>query len=108
MDVITIVLAVVGLGVGFGANNYVTKRKMGSAAEQAGKELAKAKREAAKLLDDAREEAAKLADEARKEEQTRRRELKDIEGRLVAREETLDKKLDDLDKRTEKLRTSEG
>lgn len=108
MDVITIVLAVVGLGVGFGANNYVTKRKMGSAAEQADKELAKAKREAAKLLDDAREEAVKLADDARKEEQTRRRELKDLEQRLVTREEAFDKKLDDLDKRTEKLRTGEG
>jgi len=108
MEVITIVLAVAGLGVGFGANSYVTKRKMGSAAEQAGKELAKAKREAAKLLDDAREEAGKLADEARKEEQSRRRELKDLEQRLVGREEAFDKKLDDLDKRTEKLRNAEG
>lgn len=108
MDVLTIVLAVAGLGVGFGANNYVTKRKIGSAAEQASKELAKAKKEAAKIVDDAREEAAKVADDARKEEQTRRRELKDLEQRLVAREETFDKKLDDLDKRTEKLRAAEG
>ena len=108
MEVITIVLAVVGLGVGFGANSYITKRKMGSAAEQADKELAKAKREAAKLLDDAREEAGKLADEARREEQTRRRELKDLEQRLVSREEAFDKKLDELDKRTEKLRNAEG
>ncbi len=108
MEVITIVLAMVGLGVGYGANTYVTKRKIGSANEQAGKELTKAKREAAKLLDDAREEASKLADEARREEQTRRRELKDLEQRLVGREEAFDKKLDDLDKRTEKLRNAEG
>ncbi len=108
MDVLTIVLAVAGLGVGFGANNYVTKRRIGSAADQASKELSKAKREAAKLLDDAREEAAKVADSARKEEQTRRRELKDLEQRLVNREEAFDKKLDELDKRTEKLRTAEG
>ncbi|MGH7157969.1 MAG: ribonuclease Y [Candidatus Saccharimonadales bacterium] len=108
MEVLTIVLAVAGLGVGFGANSYITKRKMGSAAEQAGKELTRAKREAAKLLDDAREEAGKLADDARKEEQTRRRELKDLEQRLVSREEAFDKKLDDMDKRTEKLRTAEG
>lgn len=108
MDVLTIVLAVAGLGVGFGANSYVTKRKMGSAAEQAGKELAKAKREAAKMLDDAREEAAKIADDARKEEQSRRRELKDLEQRLVNREEAFDKKLDDMDRRTEKLRNAEG
>src|SRR5688572_2435296 len=108
MDVLTIVLAVAGLGVGFGANNVITKRKIGSAAEQASKELAKAKKEAAKMLDDAREEAAKLADDARKEEQTRRRELKDLEQRLVGREEAFDKKLDELDRRTEKLRNAEG
>lgn len=107
MDPITLVLAALGLAVGFGANSFVTKRKLGSAQDQADKELAKAKREAAKLADDAREEAAKLIEEGRKEEQTRRRELKDIEGRLVTREETLDKKLDELDKRTERLRTAE-
>ncbi|HEX7963310.1 MAG TPA: ribonuclease Y [Candidatus Saccharimonadales bacterium] len=108
MDPVTIVLAVAGIAVGFGANTVVTKRKLGSAQEQANKEVSKAKRDAGKLLDEAREEAAKLADESRKEEQARRRELKDIEQRLVSREETLDKKLDDLDHRAEKLRTAEG
>jgi ribonuclease Y len=108
MDPVTIVLAVAGLAVGFGANTVVTKRKVGSAQEQANKEVSKAKREAAKLLDDAREEAGKLSDNARKEEQTRRRELKDIEQRLVGREESLDKKLDELDKRAEKMRAAEG
>ncbi len=108
MDPITIVLAVAGLAVGFGANTIITRQKMGSAQDQAEKELDKAKKEAAKLKDEAREEAARLIEEGRKDEQTRRRELKDIEQRLVAREETLDKKLDELDKRTEKLRVSEG
>jgi ribonucrease Y len=108
MDPVSIALAIAGLAVGFGANTVITKRKLGSAQDQADKEVSKAKREAAKLLDDAREEAAKVAEDARKEEQARRRELKDIEGRLVAREDTLDKKLDELDKRTEKLRTAEG
>jgi ribonuclease Y len=108
MDPVTIVLALVGLGVGFGANTVITKQKVGSAEEQAKKELSKAKREATKLLDDARSEAGKLADEARKEEQLRRRELKDLESRLVTREEALDKKLDSLDRRTESLRKAEG
>lgn len=108
MDPLTIVFALVGLGVGFGANTAVTKRKIGSAEEQAKKELTKAKREAAKVLEDARSEAGKIADEARKEEQTRRRELKDLEQRLVSREEVLDKKLDNLDKRTDSLRKSES
>lgn len=101
-------LALVGLAVGFGANTVIVKRKQGAAEDAAKKELAKAKKEATHLLEEAREEAAKLADETRKEEQTRRRELKDLEARQLQREEALDKKLDDLDKRTEKLRTSEG
>lgn len=108
MDVLTIVLTLVGLGVGFGTNTVITKQKVGSAEEQSKKELDKAKREASKLVNDARDEAAKLAEEARKDENQHRRELKDLENRLVQREETLDKKLDTLDKRTEALRKSEG
>jgi len=107
MDPITIVLAVAGLAVGFGANTVITKRKVGSAQDQAEKELSKAKKEATKLLDEARDEAGKITDETRKEEQTRRKELKDLEQRLVSREEAIDRKLDDLDKRSDKLRKAE-
>ena len=59
------------------------------------------------MIDDAREEARKLADDARKDEQTRRNEFKDIENRLVQRETNLDAKLDEIDKRTERLRKGE-
>lgn len=108
MDPITIVLAVAGLAVGFGANTVVTKKRLGSAQDRAEKELSKARREAAKMVDEARDEAAKVLEGSRKEEKTRRHELKDLEQRLVSREETLDRKLDELDKRTEKLRKGEN
>lgn len=108
MDPITIVLAVAGLAVGFGANSVITRQKIGSAKDEAEKEVAKAKKEARKVVDEARDEAAKITDQTRKEEQTRRNELKDLEQRLVSREETLDKKLDELDKRSEKLRKGES
>ena len=107
MEVITIILALLGLGVGFGANTILTKKRLGSAQDDAEKQRLEAKKEADKLLDEAREEAAKLADEAKRDEQSRRKELKDLEQRLITREEALDKKLDDLDVRTEKLRASE-
>jgi len=107
MDILTIVLAVVGVGVGFGGSTVLTKRRLGSAAQEATRELDKAKREAEKLVAGAKEEAANLKDEVRKEEQSHRRELKDLEQRLVSREEALDKKLDSLDKRNEALRRSE-
>ena len=40
MDPITIVLAVAGLAAGFGANSVMTKRRIGSAQDQAEKQLA--------------------------------------------------------------------
>lgn len=104
---VTVVLAIAGLAVGFGANAALTKQRVGSAEERAKKELARAKREADKLVEQAREEAGKAVDETRKEEQSRRKELKDLEQRLVTREENLDKKLDELDKRNETLRKNE-
>jgi len=104
---LAVVLAIVGLVAGFGANTVVNKQRMGSAEERAKKELEKAKKEATKLVDQAREESKKEVEETRKEEQGRRKELKDLEQRLVTREENLDKKLDELDKRNENLRKSE-
>jgi ribonuclease Y len=100
-------LALVGLAAGFGANTVITQKKIGSAQDQAKKEVSKAKKEGEKLLAEAREEALRVAEEARKDEQTRRREIKDLENRLIQRESTLDKKLDELDKRNENLRKGE-
>ncbi|MCA9331993.1 ribonuclease Y [Candidatus Saccharibacteria bacterium] len=108
MEIVALLLAVVGAGVGFGASQVVTKKRLGSAEEAAEKELKKAKKEAEKALSEAREEAGKLADQARKDENTRRKELKEIEQRLLDREEALDKKLDSIDKRTEALRKNEA
>jgi len=107
MDPITLVLALVGVGAGYGASTYITKQKVGKAEEKAEKDLKKAKQEAEKLVSKAKQEAIDLADNARKDEKTRRNEFKDIEKRLLDREEALDKKLDSLDKRTEALRKGE-
>lgn len=108
MDPITLLLAVVGVGAGFGASTALTRKKLGSVQDEAKKELTKAKKEATKIKEDAREQAAEITATARKEEQSRRKEFKDIEQRLLDREEALDKKLDSLDKRTESLRKAEG
>ncbi len=102
-----IVFAIVGLAIGFGANMVISKNRMSSAEADAKKELEKAKKEATKLVDEAKEEANRSVEETRREEQLRRKELKDIEARLVTREDTLDKKLDEIDKRTERVRASE-
>ncbi len=107
MVILSIVLAVVGLGVGFGGSILIQRKKTQTLEAKVEKERAKAEKESEKLIAQAREEAAKVAEEARRDEQSRRKELKDLENRLVIREESLDKKLDELDKRTQKLRASE-
>lgn len=101
MEPLTLVLALVGAGAGYGASQVITKKQLGSAEEAAKKELAKAKKEATRLVEEAKEEI-------KSEEQTRRREIKEIEQRLLGREESLDKKLDEIDKRAEKLRNGES
>lgn len=102
-----IILAILGVGAGFGVSTYTTKKKLGSAEDAAKKELEKARKEASKIVDNAKNEANEIADDARKDEQKRRNEVKEIEKRLLAREETLDGKLDSIDKRSEKLRVAE-
>jgi len=102
-----VLLAVAGLAIGFGSNAVITKRRIGSAEIKAEKELEKAKKEANKLIEKAREESRKEIDETRRAEHARRGELKDLEKRLVSREENLDRKLDELDKRSETLRKHE-
>ena len=107
MEILAVVLAVAGLGVGYGGSTYVYKKNNAANEDRAAKELAKAKKEAEKLVQVAREDAARIADEARKDEKLRRGELKDLENRLVQREAAFDKKLDELDRRTENLRKGE-
>jgi ribonucrease Y len=107
MSPIALVLAVIGIGAGFGASQVVTRKRIGSAAHEAEKQLAKANKEAAAVIKKAQEDAAAAATAARNEEQQRRKELKQTENRLLDRETSLDRKLDELDKRGDKLRRSE-
>ncbi len=107
MEPLTLVLAIGGVVAGFGASTVVTNKKLGAAKSKADKELGRAKKEAEKALEDAKKEAAKVSEQARKDEETRRRELKSVEDRLANREESLDKKLDEIDRRAERLRKGE-
>lgn len=107
MEILVVAAAIIGIAGGFTASTFTTKKKLGSAADNAKKELDKAKKEADLLVIDAKKQAVESLEEAKREEAKRRKEIKDTELRLIAREESLDKKLDDLDRRTEKLRKSE-
>jgi ribonuclease Y len=108
MIVLTIVLTIVGLAAGAGGAYTYEQQRNKSKAEEAKKELAKAKKEADSLVRKAQEEAAERVDEARKDEKKRRDEIKDLEQRVLDRQVSLDKKLDELDKRAENLRKGES
>ena len=108
MEIVLAVLAlVIGGGVGYGANTYVSKQKAQDNDKKAKKALEEAKEEAKKKILDAKEEALRLAEEAKKEERERRTKLDASEKRVADREALLDSKLDQIEKRTEVLNKSE-
>ncbi len=106
-----IIAAAVALVVGGGATLAVTKaaaaKKAGKTQEKADNIVAKAKKEADSLVMEAKKEAMGLKDAAKREEDEHRREWKKTEARLAEREVALDKKLDSLEHKSEKLRKSE-
>jgi ribonuclease Y len=102
-----IALAIAGLVVGFGGNTALNKKKLDSVEDNAKKEIDKSKKERDKIISEARAEADAILDNAKKEESQRRKEVKEIEQRLLTRDEQIDKKLDDLDRRTDALRKAE-
>ncbi len=102
-----IILAIAGLVVGFGGNTVYSKKKINSAEDVVKKEIDKSKKDAEKIISEARVEADSIMETARKEESARRKEVKEIEQRLLNRDEQIDKKLDDLDRRSDALRKAE-
>lgn len=95
-----IIAAIAGLLLGAGGTFIYEYRRAGAARARAEKEISEAKSSAGDIVLKAKNEAARLEDE-------RRRELKKVEDRLIDRERTLDRKIDELDTRAEKLRAQE-
>ncbi len=100
--------ALIGAVLGVGGATVAVRRSGANNAKKVEKELAKAKNKSSDIVLKAQEEAQNIHQEAKKDEQERRKEVKKIENRLVERETSLDNKLEDLDKRTEKLRKQEN
>ncbi len=95
-----LIAAVVGIVFGAGST-IVYERQQGARGKvKADKEIAHAMTKASNIVLKAKDEAMVIENE-------RRREIKKIENRLADRELNLDRKLDELDKRNEKLRKHE-
>ncbi|HSH31593.1 MAG TPA: ribonuclease Y [Candidatus Saccharimonadales bacterium] len=100
-------LGVAGAAAGYGYKTYAAKKMTDSAESEAKKILDQAKAQAKELTLEAKTEALRTAESAKKEERAHRQQLLETENRLSQRETTLDRKLEELDKRTELLRKSE-
>lgn len=99
--ILAIVASIVGIFLGVGGSYTYERQRQRSAKTKRAKQLADASREAADIILKAKDEALKLENE-------RRKEWKRTEDRLAERNQVLDKKFDDLDRRAEKLRTAEN
>ncbi len=102
-----VIALVIGAIVGVGGVTVVNLRRSSAGTRKAAETLAKAKNEAGDILLKAKDEAVRLLEESKKEESARRRELQKAEDRAASREASLDRKLEELDTRAEKLRRSE-
>ncbi len=95
-----IIALIVGAVAGVGGTFVYDKSRKANSKLKLEKELATAKTKASEIILKAKDEAIELENE-------RRKEWKKTESRLAEREAALDKKMDELDKRSEKLRANE-
>jgi ribonuclease Y len=95
-----IIAAVIGLVLGVGGTTVYEKQRQNSVKLKSEKDIANAKTKASEIILKAKDEAMTLENE-------RRKEWKKTEDRLAERELALDKKLDELDKRSDNLRIQE-
>lgn len=95
-----IIAAVVGSALGIGGVFGYQKTKHANSKQKIDQEIASAKTKASDIVFKAKDEALKIENERRKEWQK-------TENRLADREKTLDRKIDELDKRAENLRSQE-
>jgi len=94
------IIAVVAVLAGVGGTIVYEKSQQAGGKAKIDKEIASAKAKASDIVLKAKDEAVRIENE-------RRKDLKKIEDRLLEREASIDKKLEELDKRSEKLRAEE-
>lgn len=102
-----IIAAVIGAFAGFGGKFIYDRQRIAGGKSKLEKDIAAAKHKASEIVLKAKDEALALVNDAKKDEAERRKEWQKTENRLADREANLDRKLDELDKRSESLRAQE-
>lgn len=113
---VIIISAIVGMIIGavvcYFTKRHFEEKKIDEAKESAGKIIENAKKEAndikRSMILEAKEENLKLKSELEKDREERRSELQRFERRLMSREENLEKKSDNLDRREKGIKHKEN
>ena len=100
---IIVIAAILGIGAGAGSVYAYNKKNEKGGKNKAEDLVRKAKNEAQDIVSGARKEAADIAEKSKNEENERRKEWKRTENRLAEREVALDNKLDQIEKKSERL-----
>ena len=107
-----IVVAVVGVAVGFVISRYLVNASSKKAAEEPEQLVSDAKRQAETLrreaVVEAKDEVLKMKQEAQAENKERMREVRNAENRINQREESLDRRVESLDAREHQLSSMQG
>lgn len=109
---VTIAALLAGLGGGYFVRKMIAEAKISSAETAAKKIIEEANQEANALKREkqleAKEEAHRLRSDLEKESRERRSELQRLERRLVQKEESLDRKINNVEQKEEELRCMEN
>ncbi|MDD4351776.1 MAG: ribonuclease Y [Candidatus Gracilibacteria bacterium] len=107
MPTIYVILSLGGFVIG-GAGGYFlrkmqAKRRKDTAEAQAEELIREAKSKEKEIILEAKDESIKLKERAKREENERRKKLEETENRLAKKEESLDQKVDKIEKIQQKL-----
>ena len=103
MAVVILVVAAIGLVVGFFARGVVANQSIKSANEKSERIVAEARAQQKELILQAKEEQVRLQREVDEEGRAKRADLQNLERRLLQRDEALDQRTDMLEERDRKL-----
>ncbi len=104
---IPLVAAVFGIAVGYFARRYWAAKRLGGVEERVKKDLTDAEARAKEIIVEAKDKAASLLVDSKNEEKERRKEIDALESRLLKKEETFEKKSEELSAEEGKIRARE-
>ncbi len=98
----------VGIAAGYLARRYWAASKLGDIEDRIKKDLSAAETRAKEIVLEAKDKAASLLVDQQREDKERRKEIDEIEKRVLKREETLDAKLNAISAEEGKLKAEEA